>query len=115
MTTTITESQDINTILHWAMGRRVRYPGGPVITQDDATAAAKRLAARAYKALSAGLRPEDVDLTRDDEPDGIPACRVCGCTEERPCPGGCEGVPDPKMLGDLCSRCEPILSDAGLL
>lgn len=32
-------------------------------------------------------------------------CRVCGCTEDDPCPGGCSWVPDPEMLGDLCSRC----------
>ena len=28
------------------------------------------------------------------------SCRVCGCTDERPCPGGCSWV-EP----DLCSRC----------
>lgn len=31
-------------------------------------------------------------------PDGT--CRICGCTDERACPGGCEWV-EP----DLCSRC----------
>ena len=29
-----------------------------------------------------------------------PACRVCGCTEDRACPGGCEWVE-----ADLCSAC----------
>lgn len=29
-----------------------------------------------------------------------PACRVCGCTEFTPCPGGCLWA-EP----DLCSRC----------
>lgn len=29
-----------------------------------------------------------------------PRCRVCGCTDERPCVGGCYWVAD-----DLCSRC----------
>lgn len=36
--------------------------------------------------------------------DGPARCRMCGCTENRACPGGCGWVPDPE-LGDLCSRC----------
>src|SRR5215467_7105705 len=36
-----------------------------------------------------------------------PACRVCGCTADRACPGGCTWVPDPAGKGDLCSRCLP--------
>lgn len=31
----------------------------------------------------------------------MPACRVCGCTKENACPGGCSWV----GVG-LCSRCE---------
>lgn len=34
------------------------------------------------------------------EPAAPQRCRVCGCTDERACPGGCEWV-EP----DLCSRC----------
>lgn len=36
-----------------------------------------------------------------DMADG-PACRVCGCTENSPCEGGCQWVPDPHG-GDVCS------------
>lgn len=36
--------------------------------------------------------------------DQVPACRVCGCTEEQACEGGCHWVEDPQM-GELCSRC----------
>ena len=33
-------------------------------------------------------------------------CEVCGCTDETPCPGGCDWVPDPfEVGGHLCSRC----------
>lgn len=32
-------------------------------------------------------------------------CRVCGCTDEAACPGGCWWVPDPLGAGDLCSVC----------
>jgi len=33
-------------------------------------------------------------------PESAKACRVCGCTQERACPGGCYWVED-----DLCSAC----------
>jgi hypothetical protein len=36
--------------------------------------------------------------------DDVPRCRVCGCTEEHGCPGGCCWVEDPEG-GDLCSAC----------
>lgn len=36
---------------------------------------------------------------------GDAECRVCGCTEDEPCEGGCSWVKDPEGLGDLCSRC----------
>lgn len=32
-------------------------------------------------------------------------CRVCGCTDERACPGGCTWLPI--AHDDLCSACEP--------
>ncbi|MGI5161444.1 hypothetical protein [Microbispora sp. CA-102843] len=32
-----------------------------------------------------------------------PACRLCGCTENEGCPGGCVWVPDPEGKGELCS------------
>lgn len=35
----------------------------------------------------------------------IPVCRVCGCTDDNACPGGCCWVEDPEGLGDLCSAC----------
>ena len=43
---------------------------------------------------------------------GQPACRVCGCTQDRACDGGCSWVDD-----DLCSSCavESVeITDAGL-
>jgi hypothetical protein len=38
------------------------------------------------------------------DPDAA-ACRVCGCTEDAACPGGCWWVPDPELAGELCSVC----------
>jgi len=31
----------------------------------------------------------------------LPRCRVCGCTDDLPCPGGCYWAER-----DLCSECE---------
>lgn len=36
------------------------------------------------------------------KPDPNRKCRVCGCTEDRACPGGCSWVEK-----DLCSACAP--------
>lgn len=41
---------------------------------------------------------------REGDP-GEARCRVCGCTEDEPCEGGCWWVEDPEGLGDLCSSC----------
>lgn len=45
-------------------------------------------------------------MTRQPD-DDVAHCRVCGCTENAACPGGCHWVPDPTMAGDLCSACAP--------
>jgi len=39
-------------------------------------------------------------ITEIERPESIKACRVCGCTQERACPGGCYWVE-----ADLCSAC----------
>lgn len=53
-------------------------------------------------------------LTRVRELDDLynppePACRVCGCTDQEACTGGCSWVPDPEGLGALCSACLPLV------
>lgn len=54
---------------------------------------------------------ERIDLLGDDEVE----CRVCGCTDDFACDGGCVWVPDPLNQGDLCSNCLPrVLADAGV-
>jgi hypothetical protein len=58
----IRDASDINTVLRWAMGQP--GPSGAPITDDQATTAARNLAAKAYLALGAGLRPGQVTLTR---------------------------------------------------
>lgn len=41
--------------------------------------------------------------------DHVPTCRVCGCTDEQACAGGCTWVEDPQSVGDLCSSCLPLV------
>jgi hypothetical protein len=38
------------------------------------------------------------------------ACRVCGCTEDNACPGGCSWAGP-----ELCSRCAAVLIEAGII
>jgi hypothetical protein len=46
------------------------------------------------------------------DPDRGPWCRVCGCTEDAACVGGCAWRPDPLLLGDVCSACLPRVTRA---
>lgn len=57
----IGDSADINTVLQWAMGKDMPYTEFPA--GQEATDAARRLITKANKALSAGLRPEEVTLS----------------------------------------------------
>ena len=36
--------------------------------------------------------------------EGVRHCRVCGCTDDDACPGGCSWLPT-SLEGDLCSNC----------
>jgi hypothetical protein len=38
----------------------------------------------------------------------VAECRICRCTEDDACDGGCWWVADPVGLGDLCSGCEQL-------
>jgi hypothetical protein len=49
----------------------------------------------------AGRTPEDADREARIEAGIEAACRVCGCSESKPCEGGCT----PGVEADLCSRC----------
>lgn len=64
-------------------------------SKDTPWAALAKLEPRARERIFAMLEER---MAEEDESD--PACRVCGCTEERACPGGCWWV-EP----DLCSEC----------
>jgi len=62
--------------------------------------------------VTAGYEPSEVDrhhlVDEDlDEESELPTCRVCGCTDEEACEGGCHWVEDPDGMGELCSRCLP--------
>jgi hypothetical protein len=57
----VEDATAVNTLVSWAMGRR---PGGLRITAAQADRAAKQLVAKAHKTLSAGLLPDEADLSR---------------------------------------------------
>lgn len=64
----------------------VGQPSAPTLLIDDA-------ALRRIRTVS-GLDPA---------PMHVRSCAICGCTDERACPGGCGWATD-----DLCSRCAPV-------
>ncbi len=62
--------------------------------------------------VRAGYEPSEADRKHleeadEEEVDEVLTCRVCGCTDEAACEGGCEWVEDPAGIGDLCSSCLP--------
>ena len=62
MAMTVSECNHLNTLLKWAAGQPA-WPGGPQISDEDATAAGRFLAGRAVKVLGAGIRPEEITFT----------------------------------------------------
>jgi hypothetical protein len=71
----------------------------PVPAADTFTRAAVGSIAQSMRDIVSALRAAAVG-SEDD----VARCRVCGCTEDQVCPGGCAWADDPEM-GDLCSRC----------
>lgn len=66
--------------------------------------AAAKVAAAA--AAAAAADQGDEEPADPDNAPVVPYCRLCGCTEDEPCEGGCTWVQDPTGEGDVCSRCE---------
>ncbi|MDA8186877.1 MAG: ParB/RepB/Spo0J family partition protein [Dehalococcoidales bacterium] len=59
--------------------------------------------ARWYLGLDPEQPPAESSNIEQDVPD-VRTCRVCGCTDDAACAGGCRWVADPEG-GDLCSQC----------
>jgi hypothetical protein len=59
----VSDANQVNTLVHWALGHRVSGRGGYTVTDDDATQAAQHLIGKAYKSLSAGLTPGQLRLS----------------------------------------------------
>jgi hypothetical protein len=57
----VSDSNDVNTLVQWALGCPDKQ-----LTDQAATAAARRLLAKAYKSLYAGLLPDRVRLSAAD-------------------------------------------------
>ncbi len=106
----ITEANAVNTVLEWAMaqvaGRRP-VKNGALITDDMATEAGKLLAARAQKALMAGLGPDEVELRANAGPhQASGTCPALACSHlwSLHGPGGCTGkvFPAHSLAGQRC-------------
>jgi hypothetical protein len=63
MALSVSEAAAVNTVVRWAMCRP-RGQGGELVSDADATTAARLLVTKAQKTLMAGLRPDDVELYR---------------------------------------------------
>lgn len=85
------KARQIHDVLERAVAEQVDVPAAEGTVLHDA---------RVLLGLDGGTGARQIG---DD--DG-PACRVCGCTENQACAGGCWWVPDPTMQGDLCSACQ---------
>jgi hypothetical protein len=102
----IGEATDINTLLNYMMART--RPGCGPVTADQATAAARRLAGKANKALSAGLTPGDVDLSRLlalGRHDGAPPAEIDGMAVRA-------AFPTPPATDDSTEHWTVILAEA---
>lgn len=69
---------------------------------DAAQAARHALAGEILAALAGAQRPADDGAPGPSEP--VLECTMCGCTDERACPGGCWWVHGP-LDDPLCSGC----------
>lgn len=101
----VAESSNLNRLLRYLL-----TPGTE--REDEARQAALHLIERARRTLLSGLTPEDVaalweadlERRRSDDDAGMATCRLCGCTDQGHCEGGCTWVPNPLGV-DLCSTC----------
>jgi ParB/RepB/Spo0J family partition protein len=90
--------------------------GGEAIVTSSWGGVSERSRRHLELLVAAGYQPNDLDRKHlEDEAQAEdagdePACRVCGCTDERACEGGCQWVEDPQQLGDLCSTCLPAVA-----
>jgi ParB family chromosome partitioning protein len=99
----VTLNDPANALYHGRKGELLeREPAGPdfLWVKWDATAAAAEETRAHPAAKLVHLDPLLVEMV-DDLPDAeLRVCRVCGCTDDRACEGGCSWVE-----ADLCSAC----------
>lgn len=73
---------------------------GKIMLADDHGAEPPRFVYKRYAPLTLVHREQQAAGNTADADE--PACRICGCTENTPCAGGCHWLPDPEH-GELCS------------
>lgn len=69
------------------------------------SARARAVAASAARAEANRLE-EELAALRDADIPTVRTCWVCGCTDERACPGGCAWA-SPDAGVDVCTTCQP--------
>ncbi len=111
MALTVSESSAVFDLLHW-LG--VHPLGERLVDDDRAAAALALLADHAAKTLQIAVQPGEAReaierLAARLAGADLPRCRVCGCTDDQACAGGCWWVAD-----DLCSACEARATPAQL-
>ena len=83
-----------------------------ILDQDGAESLLKpgdmliRFGGQVTRAHGLYLSQEEIASVVSPPDPAVARCRVCGCTEDHACPGGCYWVDDPQG-GDLCSACLP--------
>ncbi|MFI7467388.1 hypothetical protein [Nonomuraea sp. NPDC049646] len=106
----ITEANHLNQLLKYLLDPGTRVP------EEAARTAAENLVSRANQKLLTGLTPEHVGALWEQRVRGAEgeegeeaACRLCGCTENAACQGGCAWVPNPLGV-DVCTACVHVLA-----
>lgn len=84
---------------------------GEIKAKGKTKARSHRCGQLTLRSIAGGTAPDgQLELPLEDE--GVPTCRVCGCTDMAACDGGCSWVEDPDG-GDLCSACLTQLDEPG--
>lgn len=106
MALTVSEASAVFDLLHW-LG--VHPLAERVVDDDRAARALELLANHAGKTLQISVQPGEVRRAIETHAallaaasPGVRRCRVCGCTDDRACPGGCWWAGP-----DLCTACDP--------
>jgi hypothetical protein len=98
------DAMALNTLLYWICGLPQAGARGSRVPDKDALRAANSLARKAGVTPQGSLSPETLQASWPVRTDLFTpgTCAVCGCTDDRACPGGCWWI---NGSNTLCSEC----------